>query len=119
MAEGLAADIKTTYQYSSRFRSRPLKTGRTFAGIPLTEYARTHLGLNTLEVEMQSVILGPLAIVTLPGEPMTGLGEQSRKNSPFDETIVLGYSNGIGGHYCGMSGDYVKGGYVSGENNEL
>src|SRR5690625_1709430 len=119
MAEGLAADIKTTYQYSSRFRSRPLKTGRTFAGIPLTEYARTHLGLNTLEVEIQSVILGPLAIVTLPGEPMTGLGEQIRKNSPFDETIVLGYSNGNGGHYCGMPGEKAKGGYETGEKTNL
>lgn len=119
MAEGLAADIRITYQYSSRFSSRPLSSGRSFVGIPLTEYARTRLGLKTLDVEIQAVVLGPLAIVTLPGEPMTELGERIRENSPFDQTLVLGYSNGNGGHYCGMPGEKTKGGYESGEKTNL
>lgn len=119
MAEGLATDIRKTYQYSARFSSRPLSLGRSFVGIPLTEYARSHTGLNTLQAEIQAVVIGPLAIITLPGEPMTGLGERIRENSPFDQTIVLGYSNGNGGHYCGMPGEKAKGGYETGEKTNL
>jgi hypothetical protein len=57
---------------------------------------------------------GPLAFVTLPGEPMTELGAAIREKSPFPQTLVLGYSNGNGVHYVGMPGEKARGGYEAG-----
>jgi len=61
--------------------------------------------------EIQVIVCGPLAIVGLPGEPMTELGLAIREKSPFPQTLVLGYSNGNGAHYVGMPGEKARGGY--------
>jgi hypothetical protein len=37
-----------------------------------------------------------------------------RAASPFPQTLVLGYSNGNGVHYVGMSGEKARGGYEAG-----
>lgn len=119
MSEGLKENILKTYRYSARYAERPLKIDRTFTGIPLTEYGRKRTGLNSMEAEIQAMIIGPLALISLPGEPMTGIGRYIRDHSPYEQTMVLGYSNGNGGHYCGMPGEKAYGGYESGEATSL
>jgi hypothetical protein len=37
-----------------------------------------------------------------------------REQSPFPQTLVLGYSNGNGVHYVGMPGEKARGGYEMG-----
>jgi neutral ceramidase len=60
------------------------------------------------------MVCGPLAIVGLPGEPLTDVGVAIRERSPFPQTLVLGYSNGNGAHYVGMPGEKARGGYEAG-----
>ena len=76
-------------------------------------------GLDLLPVEVQVMAIGPLAIVTLPGEPMTELGMKIREQSPFPQTLVLGYSNGSGVFYVGMPGEKARGGYETGEKSSI
>jgi neutral ceramidase len=61
--------------------------------------------------EVQAFVLGPVAIVALPGEPMIELAMAIQKASPYPHTIVMGYSNGGGVMYVGMPGELARGGY--------
>jgi hypothetical protein len=89
----------------------PLRTGHTTVALPLTPVAKERLGADTVSAEIQTIVCGPLAIVALPGEPMTELGLAIREHSPFPQTLVLGYSNGGGVHYVGIPGEKARGGY--------
>lgn len=119
MAEGLAGYAGQAYRYSARLQPGKLHIDRTHVGLPLTGYGRKRTGLQALPAEIQAVGYGSLAIVTLPGEPMTGLGMAIKERSPFPQTLVLGYSNGNGVHYVGMPGEKAHGGYEVGEKTNL
>lgn len=119
MAEGLAGYAGKAYRYSAQLQAGNLNANRTYVGLPLTDYGRQRTGLNTLPAEIQAVTYGPLAIVTLPGEPMTELGLAIKTRSPFPQTLVLGYYNGNGVHYVGMPGEKAHGGYEVGEKTNL
>jgi hypothetical protein len=82
--------------------------------LPLTAEGRKRIGADTVAAEIQVLVCGPLALVALPGEPMTELGLAIRDRSPFPQTLVLGYSNGNGAHYVGMPGEKARGGYEAG-----
>jgi hypothetical protein len=68
----------------------------------------------TKHSEVQLITVGPLALVALPGEPLTKIGQAIQERSPFPETLVLGYSNGSGVQYVGVPGEKSKGGYEMG-----
>ena len=119
MAQGLTHDITTAYEYSAKLATDSVRTDRAIVGLPLTDYARESTGLENIDAEIQAISIGPLALVTLPGEPMTELNLAILNASPFPQTIVLGYSNGNGGHYCGMPGEKAYGGYETGERTNL
>ncbi|SHE75125.1 hypothetical protein SAMN05443144_10394 [Fodinibius roseus] len=119
MAKGLAGYAGRAYRYSAQLQPGKLHIDRTHVGLPLTDYGRERTGLQTLPAEIQAVRYGSLAIVTLPGEPMTGLGMAIKERSPFPQTLVLGYSNGNGVHYVGMPGEKARGGYEVGEKTNL
>ena len=119
MAKGLADNISVTYEYSAQLMTDSIRTDRSVAGLPLTDYARESTGLENIDAEIQAITIGSLVLVTLPGEPMTELNLAIQKGSPFPQTIVLGYSNGNGGHYCGMPGEKAYGGYETGERTNL
>ena len=87
---------------------------RAELGLPLTPAAQARTGLESVVAEVQVVVSGPLAIVALPGEVMTGIGLNIRSRSPFPQTLVLGYSNGNGVHYVGLPGEKARGGYEAG-----
>lgn len=119
MAEGLTGYARKAYRYSARLQAGKLATNRTHVGLPLTDYGKQRTGLKTLPAEIQVVTYGPLAIVTLPGEPMTELGIAIKKRSPFPQTLVLGYANGNGVHYVGMPGEKAYGGYEVGKKTSI
>jgi hypothetical protein len=80
-------------------------------GLPATSQAAEDYGRPTIESEVMAVSFGPLALVTLPGEPLQELSTAIQQRSPFAHTIVLGYSNGRGVGYVGLPGGKAKGGY--------
>ncbi|MFK5973884.1 MAG: hypothetical protein QM485_11480 [Flavobacteriaceae bacterium] len=111
MGEGLADYAKTAYKYSVRLKPDTLGSISASIELPLTEIGKERTGLNTVKAEVQVITLGSLALVTLPGEPFTDLGTVIREQSPFPQTLVLGYSNGNGVHYVGLAGEKARGGY--------
>ena len=111
MAAGFTKKAQVAAQYAVKLQAMPLRTGHTTVALPLTPVAKERLGADTVSAEIQTIVCGPLAIVALPGEPMTELGLAIREHSPFPQTLVLGYSNGGGVHYVGMPGEKARGGY--------
>lgn len=111
MGEGLAQYARDVYHLSSKLKPARFNTIRGTVGLPLSEKGKERTGLDTVAAEVQVVTYGSLALVTLPGEPLTGLGNAIREQSPFPQTLVLGYSNGNGVHYVCMPDEKVHGGY--------
>jgi neutral ceramidase len=114
MAEVFARKAREAEKFAVRLQVRPLRTARVTIDLPLTPAARQRTGTETVAAEVQVIVCGPLALVALPGEPLTDLGTAIREESPFPQTLVLGYSNGMGVHYVGMPGEKARGGYEAG-----
>ena len=64
-----------------------------------------------LQVEVQALRIGELAIVSMPGEPFAEIGAAVRNGSPFAFTMFCGYSDGVGGDYIPTADEYQHGGY--------
>lgn len=111
MAVGLRRKVELALPYRVGLKPEPIRVGRTTIRLPLTPAAQKRVGADTVEAEIQAIVCGPLALVALPGEPMTELNLFIRERSPFPQTLVLGYSNGNGVHYVGMPGEKARGGY--------
>lgn len=111
MTTKLALKAQNAVKFSSEIQSDSLIIKRGVAGLPLDQKGKQRTGLDAVNAEVQVMAFGPVAFVTLPGEPLTDLGELIRKRSPFPQTLVLGYSNGNGVHYVGLPEDMQKGGY--------
>lgn len=62
------------------------------------------------KVTLQLWRFGNLGLVTMPGELFSGLGETIRKNAPFENMIISGYSNDFLG-YIPHREAYEQGGY--------
>lgn len=114
MAEGLTKHARAAVRLSAALRPMPLRFGQLTVDLPLQPAAQQRTGTDTVAAEIQVIACGPLALVTLPGEPLTELNLGVRARSPFPQTLVLGYSNGNGVHYVGMPGEKARGGYEAG-----
>jgi hypothetical protein len=64
-----------------------------------------------LQVEIQALRIGELALIAMPGEPFAEIGAAVRAKSPFPFTMFCGYSNGKGGDYLPIASEYKHGGY--------
>ncbi len=64
-----------------------------------------------IDVQVQMLRIGELAIVAMPGEPFAEIGAAIRKASPFAVTMFCGYSSGDGGDYMPIASEYAHGGY--------
>lgn len=64
-----------------------------------------------VEVDVQILRIGDMAIVAMPGEPFSGIGAAIKKASPFPITMFCGYSTGKGGDYMPVADEYQHGGY--------
>jgi hypothetical protein len=119
MANTLADQVEIANNYASQLVIDSLHNAYSEVGLPLTEYGKKSTGLETIPAQIQLITLGPLAIISLPGEPMTGIGLAIKRRSPYPQTLVLGYSNGKGSFYIGMPGEKAYGGYESGEKTSI
>jgi len=63
-----------------------------------------------IQVEIQAIQLGPVALLSLPVEPFAEIGVAIKAGSPFAATLVSGYSNGMLG-YLPIAEAYPEGGY--------
>ena len=64
-----------------------------------------------LQVEIQALSIGELAMVAMPGEPFAEIGKAVKANSPFEYTMFCAYSDGTGGDYIPTAEEYQHGGY--------
>ena len=111
MGEGIADLAEAAFQYSVRLTNSELRVYTAKIGLPLNENGKERTGMDHVDAEVKLITMGPLAFVSLPGEPLTDLGKSIREHSSFPQTIVLGYSNGNGVHYVGMPCEQKFGGY--------
>ncbi len=114
MAAVVAQKSQIALKFAVKLKPEPIRVARASVELPLTPVARQRTGTETIKAEVQVLVCGPLAIVGLPGEPLTELGLEIREASPFPQTLVLGYSNGNGVHYVGMPHEKARGGYEMG-----
>ena len=64
-----------------------------------------------LQIEVQALRIGGLALVAMPGEPFAEIGAAVRERSPFEFTMFCGYSDGLGGDYLPTAEEYEEQGY--------
>jgi neutral ceramidase len=88
-----------------------IQIARARIGLPATPQAAEDYERPDIGAEVMAVSFGPLALVTLPGEPLQELATAIQQRSTFPHTIVLGYANGRGVGYVGLPGGKAKGGY--------
>jgi len=98
-AGGLRVDVDRLEEASSKAR------------LPWNAAQRAKTGTDFDLAEVQVFVLGSVAIVALPGEPMIEIAMAIQRQSPYPHTLVLGYSNGGGVIYVGMPGELARGGY--------
>ncbi len=67
-------------------------------------------GAETETVEVQAFALGNVAFVGLPGEFFAESGLRLKAQSPFPQTIIVGYANG-GAGYVPPAAAFIEGGY--------
>ncbi len=119
MGAGLTERAGAAYRYSVKLKPGLMRAKRVTARLPLGDYGRRKTGLKKLDADVQVFAFGPLAIVALPGELLTDIGQAIREKSPFPQTLVLGYSNGYGVMYVGMPGEKARGGYEMEDKQSL
>jgi hypothetical protein len=54
--------------------------------------------MNSIELELQVIRIGHCALLTFPGELFVEIGLNIKKRSPFEQTYILGYTNGYVGY---------------------
>lgn len=74
------------------------------------QLVRLSWGAAPIAAEVQALRLGPLAIVGLPGEPLSALGLEIARQSPARMTMVAGYANDYLG-YLAPPEAWEQGGY--------
>jgi len=72
--------------------------------------SRLYHGRSHIEWQLQGIRIGSIALVCIPGEPFTEIGQEIASRSPFPHTLFSGYSNG-GFGYMPVRSAYPEGGY--------
>ncbi len=67
-------------------------------------------GETEAELEIQALKLGPVALVGIPNEVFTELGQEIQTRSPFAHTLVVELANGLAG-YLPTARAFAEGGY--------
>ena len=52
----------------------------------------------TVDMELNAIALGELAIVTAPGEMFDSITVRTEDNAPFRKVLAFGYANGMKGY---------------------
>jgi hypothetical protein len=88
-------------------REANLKVRRALLAL---ETARRRSEAGPILLEIQAIQLGPVALLSMPVEPFAEIGAAIKARSPFEATLVSGYSNGSAG-YLPVASAYPEGGY--------
>jgi hypothetical protein len=72
--------------------------------------ARTYFGKETIDWELHCIRIGPIALLSVAGEPFMEIAQRIVAQSPFEHTLVCGYTNG-GLGYIPTREAYSEGGY--------
>ena len=72
--------------------------------------AHLYSGKTSIDWPLQAVRIGPIALISVAGEPFSSLGTRIAAASPFEHTLFSGYSNG-GFGYIPDRPAYEEGGY--------
>ncbi len=72
--------------------------------------ARGYFGQEHVDWQMQGVRIGPVALLSVQGEPFVEIGLDIAARSPFTHTLFSGYSNGAFG-YIPTRQAFTEGGY--------
>ena len=88
-------------------REANLKVRRALLAL---ETARRRSEPGHILLEIQAIQLGPVALLSMPVEPFAEIGVAIKARSPFEVTLVSGYSNGMAG-YLPVASAYPEGGY--------
>ncbi len=65
---------------------------------------------NSIKIELQALRIGDCALLTFPGELFVEIGLHIKKESPFEQTYILGYTNGYIGYLPTVEA-FQEGGY--------
>ena len=108
LSEVLARTRKAGSDAKVREAGMKAKRARAQAGRALRITGRSHL-----EVEVQAICVGDLALISVPAEPFSWIGVEVKKRSPFAHTLFSGYSNGAWS-YIPTAEAFAEGGYEVG-----
>jgi len=64
----------------------------------------------SVQLKLQTISIGELAIVAIPCEVFAGIGLEIKRRSPFPATFVIGLANGYNG-YLPSPQQHALGGY--------
>ncbi len=102
----VADTIVSGYKDDSLFR--PVKTGKI--NIKKVQYTDRNPGTRSFSVELNAISVGDLAVATAPFEMFSGTGLDIKEKSPFEMTLIMGFTNSIG-NYVGTREAFQNGGY--------
>lgn len=77
---------------------------------------RLEHGPEHFDLPMTAIGIGPAVLVSIPGEPFTGIGQGIKAGSPFDITLTCCCANGYEGYFP-MQEAYDEGGYEARSSN--
>jgi hypothetical protein len=75
-----------------------------------SDRARLYHGKTTFPLPVQVIRIGETALVGMAGEPFSAIGVRIKEKSPFEHTLVSGYTNG-GFGYIPTREAFSQGGY--------
>ncbi len=123
---GESGDLKELEEEAERLRRALAKTRASGSDAEVREAsmkakraraqasrARRIAGKTHLEVEVQAICVGDLALVSVPAEPFSWIGTEVKRRSPFAHTLFSGYSNGSWSYIPTAEG-FAEGGYEVG-----
>jgi hypothetical protein len=108
-AGALREQLNRLRQEGDQARIREATAMATQAGMR-ADRARLYHGKTHIDWQLQGIRLGPVALICIPGEPFTEMGQEIARRSPFEHTLFSGYSNG-GFGYIPVRSAYSEGGY--------
>jgi len=108
-AEDLRKELSRARGKGSEEEIRAAAARATQAGMR-AEMARLYYGKTQIDWQLQGIRIGPIALLSIPGEPFTEINQHIVAGSPFAHTLFSGYSNG-GFGYLPIRSTFEEGGY--------
>lgn len=112
----LTADMDRLLGELARLRNKGTEseiqaaTSRATQACMRAESARLYAGKTHIDWRLLGIRIGPVAMLSIPGEPFAEINEQIVNASPFLHTFFSGYSNG-GLDYLPVRSAFEEGGY--------